>query len=212
MPVIDMIEVVRVPGDPMLSVDPASSLWRRSQPVFFAADNYGRRVEGMQTTVHSAWADTHLYLLFVCEYRHLNLNPHPQTTCATPELWNWDVAELFIGSTTGATERYREFEISPQGEWLDLDIDLATPDHFGDPQWSSGIEASAAIHHEQRLWQGALRIPFASISEEPISVGSVFRANLFRSQGPEHQLLAWQPSMSETFHVPECFGRLILAE
>jgi len=38
--------------------------------------------------------------------------------------------------------------------------------------------------------------------------------NFFRSQGPlsSRKDIAWQPTMSETFHVPERFGLLRLVE
>ena len=39
-----------------------------------------------------------LYLLYVCPYEELYLKPSPVTKVETNELWNWDVAELFIGS------------------------------------------------------------------------------------------------------------------
>ena len=42
----------------------------------------------------------------------------------TNELWNWDVAEVFIGSDFKNIRRYKEFEVSPQAEWVDLDINL----------------------------------------------------------------------------------------
>ena len=47
----------------------------------------------------------------------------------TNELWNWDVAEVFIGSDFKNIRRYREFEVSPQAEWVDLDLNLDAPRH-----------------------------------------------------------------------------------
>ena len=41
----------------------------------------------------------------------------------TPRLWNWDVAEAFIGSDFERIGFYKEFQVSPQGEWVDLAID-----------------------------------------------------------------------------------------
>ena len=47
----------------------------------------------------------------------------------TNELWNWDVAEVFIGSDFKNIRRYKEFEVSPQAEWVDLDVNLDAPRH-----------------------------------------------------------------------------------
>jgi hypothetical protein len=41
---------------------------------------------------------------------------------------NWHVAEAFIGSDYLKTSRYKEFQVSPRGEFVDLDIVMKTPD------------------------------------------------------------------------------------
>lgn len=45
-------------------------------------------------------------------------------------------------------------------------------------------------------------------------VAQLFRANLFRSQGPPRrkQDIAWKAPMTETFHTPERFGKLELVK
>ncbi|MEO6982789.1 MAG: hypothetical protein ABI072_06705, partial [Edaphobacter sp.] len=55
-------------------------------------------------------------------------------------------------------------------------------------------------------------IPFAAIDKHSPAPGSIFRANLFRSQGPpeRQRSIAWKSPMSATFHTPERFGRLEL--
>ncbi|MGH9617801.1 MAG: carbohydrate-binding family 9-like protein, partial [Acidobacteriaceae bacterium] len=128
-------------------------------------------------------------------------------------LWNWDVAEIFIGWNFQNIRRYKEFEVSPQGEWVDLDINLDNPHHEDGWKWNSGIQVKARIDRVHKIWYGAMRIPFRSIDPQAPHVGTVLRANLFRMQGPpgEQKSLTWQPTMSKTFHVPERFGRLVLA-
>ncbi|WP_260703533.1 carbohydrate-binding family 9-like protein [Edaphobacter flagellatus] len=206
------IYATRIAQDHPLDLDPRSEQWNRSQPVSFRHDNYGELVPGMDTSVRARWTEKNLYLLFICCYQELHLKPDPQTSHATNELWNWDVAELFIGTDSHSTGRYKEFEISPQAEWLDLDIDLQAPRRIGDPTWTSRFEVAACIDSIAKTWYGAMRIPFAAITAASVAAEMTFRANLFRSQGPQHQLLAWQASMSETFHVPERFGSLHLVE
>jgi hypothetical protein len=143
----------------------------------------------------------------------LNLKPNPKPAIETNELWNWDVAEVFIGSDFKDIYRYKEFELSPQGEWIDLDINLHQPHHEEGWTWNSGFQVSARINRPALIWYGAMKIPYASIDTRPAAAGNTFRINLFRSQGPgptRHQI-AWQAPMAGTFHVPERFGLLELA-
>ena len=71
------------------------------------------------------------------------------------------MAEVFIGSDFKNIRRYKEFEISPQGEWVDLDINLDAPRHEDGWVWNSGFQASARIDsgtqdlvrlHANSLW------------------------------------------------------------
>jgi Carbohydrate family 9 binding domain-like len=209
---VETIKSVKAAHDVALNGDPRSSFWGGALPIYFEGDNYGRPVEQMRTEVRSRWTDGSLYLLFVCPYQKLNLKPSPQTKVETNHLWNWDVAEVFIGSDFEHIRRYKEFELSPQGEWLDLDINLERPQHEDGWTWNSGFETTARIDSERKIWYGAMRISFAAINVKPPHAGSTLRVNFFRSQGapPDRQLLAWQAPMGESFHVPERFGRLEL--
>lgn len=200
---------VRASHDATLNLDSQSPFWRDASPIFFEGDNYGRPIKPLRTEVRSRWTDSSLYLLFICPYEDLNLHPSPQTKSDTNHLWNWDVAEAFIGSDFQHIRQYKEFELSPQGEWLDLDIDLDQP-HRDGSKWNSGFETAARIDPEKKIWYGAMRIPFAAIDSKPPHAGSRLRINFFRSQGASHQLLAWQAPMGESFHAPEHFGILEL--
>ena len=206
----ETIKSLRAVHDAALDLNPQSPFWSDASPIFFEGDNYGRPVKPLRTEVRSRWTDSNLYLLFVCPYTDLNLKPAPQTKVDTNHLWNWDVAEIFIGSDFKQIRRYKEFELSPQNEWLDLDIDLDQP-HRDGSRWNSGFETAARIDSETKIWYGAMRIPFAAIDPQPPHAGSRFRVNFFRSQGQSRQLLAWQAPMGESFHVPERFGILELA-
>jgi hypothetical protein len=206
------IHVVYSPYDLPLSTDPQALPWRNSCPVSFQHDNYGIPVKGMRTTIFTRWTVSYLDLLFVCEYRRLHLKPQPQTEQPTSKLWTWDVAELFLGSDMQHIRRYKEFEVSPQAEWLTLDVDLDAPLKKAKRPGNWGFQTAAHIDDVACIWYAAMRIPFAAIATQPVQAGVSFRANLFRSQGPESQLLAWQPPMSDTFHTPERFGTMLLGE
>jgi len=74
--------------------------------------------------------------------------------------------------------------MSPQGEWIDLDIDLAKPHHEDGWTWNSGFAEAARVDSAGRTWYGAMRIPFSDSKSASPRVGKQFRINLYRSQGP----------------------------
>jgi hypothetical protein len=209
-----VIESAQATQDVPLDLDPASQFWRASNPVYMEKDNLGKIVPHYRTEVHARWTKNNLYFLFICPYEQLHLRPSPTTQKETNELWNWDVAEVFIGSDFGDIQRYKEFEVSPQAEWIDLDIDLHKPHHEEGWTWNSGFEVKARIDPAAHIWYGAMRIPVAAIDTRPAVPGNTLRINLFRSQGsPSHlQAVTWQAPMSNTFHVPERFGLIRLVE
>jgi hypothetical protein len=120
------------------------------------------------------------------------------------------VAEVFLGADFRNIRRYKEFEVSPQAEWIDLDIDLDKPRHEDGWVWNSGFEAAARIDASARVWYAYMRVPFGAIDSRPPMAGNTFRVNFYRSQGPSHQAIAWQPTGKLTYHVPESFGLLRL--
>lgn len=197
-----------------LTTDPASPFWREAFPVYAEVDALGRPVPVYRTEVRSRWTKENLYLLYICPYEELNLKPSPDTVAETNQLWNWDVAELFIGSDLKNINLYKEFEVSPQGEWIDLNINLGLPHHEDGWTWNSGFKVAARVDPNAKIWYAVMRIPFSAVDQRQPIAGTVFRANLFRSQGPpeRHQAIAWKAPMRESFHTPEQFGQLRLVE
>jgi hypothetical protein len=101
--------------------------------------------------------------------------------------------------------------VSPQGEWVDLDIDRTSPRGQG-AKWNSGFQVKARIDSARRLWYGEMRIPFAAIESRPVRPGLELRAGFFRISGvePQRGYLSWHTTDGRTFHVPERFGILRL--
>ncbi|HFB97897.1 MAG TPA: hypothetical protein ENJ62_02040, partial [Bryobacterales bacterium] len=175
---------------------------------------YDKPTPGHRTEIRSQWTDRHLYFLFICPYEELHLKPNPVTDKETPELWEWDVAEVFIGADFTDIRHYREFQVSPQGEWTDLDIrsnDLNWP---RDMKWNSGYQVKARIDRDKKVWYGEMKIPFASIDTRPPKAGNELRVNFYRLQGPppNRKQVTWRPTFTRTHHTPESFGRLVLGE
>ena len=187
------------------------AFWQGPPEIHMELDNFGTPVPDHRTEVRIRWTREHLYFLFHCPYQELHLKPSPQTHEETFGLWNWDVAEVFISADFQDIRRYREFEVSPQGEWIDLDVDLTAPCPEDGWLWRSGMEAAASIDGTNQVWYGAMRIPYGSIDARPAEAGNALRMNLFRSQGSRRLEVVWHPTRKNTFHVPEVFGTLHLA-
>ena len=201
-------------ADVPLDTTPESPFWRAAQAVHMEADPYGHPLLRYRTEVRARWTTQNLYFLFICPYDELNLKPNPKNSTETYKLWDWDVAEVFIGSDFKDIDHYKEFEVSPQGEWVDLDVDLHKPHHEDGWKWDSGFNVSARIDRVARIWYGAMKIPYSAIDTRPATADNTLRINLFRSQGPGGQRheITWQPPMSDSFHVPERFGLLKLVK
>ena len=210
----DLIKSTQASEDVVLNTNRSSPFWQAAPPVYMEKDNYGNVARGYRTEIRTRWTTNKLYFLFVCPYEELFLKPNPNTVSETNQLWNWDVAEVFIGSDFQNIKRYKEFELSPQGEWIDLDIDLDKPHHEDGWLWNSGFKVATRIDRTAHVWYGSMQIPFSSIDSRSPQAGNTLRVNLFRSQGPppkRHQI-TWQPPMSESFHIPERFGLLRLEQ
>ncbi|HEX6821388.1 MAG TPA: carbohydrate-binding family 9-like protein [Candidatus Sulfotelmatobacter sp.] len=207
-----VVESVRADQDVSLNLDPASPFWHDARLIPVEKDRFGHSVPNFRATVRTRWTQKNIYFLFASPYDKLYLKPSPNTQKETNELWNWDVAEVFIGSDFNDIQRYKEFEVSPQGEWVDLDIDLHKPHHEDGWTWNSGFESAARIDPTEHMWYAAMRIPFSAIDPQPPIEGRIFRLNFFFSQGtPDHHIeLVWQAPMKKTFHVPERFGLIRL--
>lgn len=207
-----VMESVHSASDVQLDTNPGSAFWQGAKPVYADVDGDGKEIKAFRTEVRSRWTADSIYFLFVCPYKQLSLKPAPNVAKETYQLWNWNVAEVFLGSDFNDIKRYKEFEISPQNEWIDLDVDLHNPHHEEGWVWNSGFEHAARIDAEHHLWYAAMKIPFKALDSRRPAAGNKFRANLYRtdSEGKSAVEVMWQPVMSKTFHTPEHFGQLIL--
>ena len=199
-------------ADSPLVLDPTAAFWKDAPAVTFSHDSFGKETGLKPTEVRVRWSKQFLYVLFVGRFDVLHLKPNPVTDKDTVPLWDWDVAELFIGSDFVNIQRYKEFEVSPQGEWVDLDVKKDLKDF--DWKWNSGFEPAARIDHEAKVWYGGMKIPWKSIDADEVKAGREYRVNFYRIEGPPpmRKFLAWQPTKSASYHVPEEFGRMVLVK
>jgi hypothetical protein len=206
-----VLESTFSPRDLDLDPDPMRNEWAKAPRVTADRNYLGEPIPGPPTEIRSRWSREHLYLLYICPYDELNLKPDPTTSEETPRLWNWDVAEAFIGSDYERIGRYKEFQVSPQSEWVDLEIDRENPKSQGG-NWSSGMAVKARIDASAKIWYGIMQIPFAAIDAREPEKGRELRIGLYRiaGVGDKKRFYAWRPTGRTTFHEPKAFGTLRL--
>jgi hypothetical protein len=208
------ITAARAKADADLNLDPTSSFWKNAHPVFITADTMGNPAP-YKTEVRAVWTPDNLYLLYTAPFDELHLHPNPDTTKDTSGLWNTDVVETFIGWDYDHPRQYKELEVSPQGEWVDLDIDRDKMGNRNAILWNSGYKVAAKVDNDKKIWYAEMKIPFKAINnDKPATPGQTLRIGLFRCAGPRGNqlILSWQPTMAKSFHVPEHFGTLLLAK
>ena len=211
-------QVRHVTAAPALNTDPRSAAWKDAAATRIVKD-CSRTLDypKLDTEVRGFWTDEDLYLLFTCPYESLNIFLPAQNDQPRRGLWNRDVVEMFLGDDWQNIRHYREFEIAPTGDWVELAIDLDKKG--GDRGWKSGWQTAARIDEKARIWYAAARIPLKSVSTEPVKPGVRWRMNLYRidGEGPDsnRKFLCWQPTCvvnRDPNHVPENFGTLVFGQ
>ncbi len=158
----------------------------------------------LSTTVRALWSDGFLYLAYECPFTKLTVFDPPQKE-ERIGLWDRDVVEAFIGTEEKIT-RYTEYEWAPNGESLDLKLDLPASDFA----WSSGMESAVTVDESARVWRCEVRIPMKSLAATAPNSGTRWRINLFRMDTAGKAGLAFSPALRGNFHTPERFGWLEL--
>ena len=200
------------PSDWAPTANPDAPEWAGIRAVTATRGFFGEPVSLGPTKIRSRWTRDNLYLLYVCPYKTLYLKDKPVTDAETNQLWDWDVAEAFIGSNFEHIGLYKEFQVSPQGEFVDLDINREDPKAAQGVAWQSGFIVKARIDEKKKIWYGEMRIPLASLGVTKPHPGMELRIGLYRIEGaePNRVYVAWSPTGKKTFHEPSAFGRLVL--
>src|SRR5262249_42701027 len=124
-------------------------------------------------------------------------------------LWDRDVAETFLQPDPSRERFYKEFEVSPNGMWIDLDI---FPGGLSDLK--SGMQRSVTFNQATHTLAAELAISMKTLTPS-FDPKAIWRVNFFRVEGarePRHYM-AWQPTHSPqpNFHVPSAFGKMRFA-
>ncbi len=203
------ITAIFQPTIPLLDTNFAAPHWQAA--VLHAMDRNWRgdaAPEALKTTTRVLWTPQELIFGYECRYTELDVDDEFDVNEERHALWDRDVCEAFVRSPLEPDYRiYKEFEVAPTGQWVDLRINRIDVTH--DWQWKSGMKTAAQI--DETHWRVAMAIPFAAFGITP-KVGDAWEANLFRVSRLHgaRQFLAYAPTFTETpsYHEPERFVKL----
>lgn len=187
------------------------NVWRHGKWVRFDHDMSGQhKYPHAETRVATCWTAAYVYFAFQCKYSTLNVYEGEDTVKERWELWNRDVAEVFINPEPSRVTHYYEFEVAPNNQWIDLEIDK-TKTPFADAAWDSHFEHATRIDAKKHIWACEMRIPVSSLNAPAIKPGIEWRLNFFRADGPgddsKRRFMSWSTiPEGKTFHVPTRFG------
>jgi len=190
---------------------PSSSSWELSTPLRFNTDWQGKNADpARETEVRLLWTPELLFMRFHARFRVITVFSDSEPNGHRDQLWDRDVAEVFLQPHASQLRRYKELEVSPNGFWIDLDI---APSEKHDLK--SGMRRRVILNEAAKTWVAELALPMKSLVAR-FDPASTWRVNFFRVEGSAEPRFysAWQPTRTPApnFHVPEAFGELAFAQ
>jgi alpha-galactosidase len=201
---------VRMTGSPDAEGFPRQDFWGKAPGIRFNADWQGKNADPeRETEVRLLWTPDLFYLRFRARYRVISVFPDAGPNGRRDQLWDRDVAEVFLQPNPAELRRYKEFEVSPNGMWIDLDI---SPGEKHDLK--SGLRRRVVVSEANKTWIAEMALPMKSLIER-FNPEASWKVNFYRVEGATEPRFysAWQPTGTAVanFHVPEAFGRLVFA-
>lgn len=187
---------------------PSSDGWGRSQPVCFDWDWQGENANAaLQTEVRILWNKEALYLRFLAHYRSITVFGDSRADGWRDQLWERDVAEVFVQPEGAEGKSYKEIEVSPNGMWIDLEIAPGEK-----REMKSGLKRLVNVDATNKTWTAQLALPMKALTTR-FDPGESWRVNFYRVEGEREPRFysAWRPTGTPVpnFHVPERFGKLV---
>lgn len=188
---------------------PREIAWKSAVPARFCRDWQGQHADaGRETQVRAIWSPEFLYLRFEAKYR--NIFTFPDQNQRHEELWTRDVAEVFLQPAGESGHFYKEIEVSPNGDWLDLDIVAGKGANL-----NCSMKSRMAIRTNEKVWTAEVALPMGCLTNT-FDPKQNWRLNFFRVEGAGDSRFSssWHPTNTAkpNFHVPEVFGVLRFAQ
>jgi alpha-galactosidase len=190
---------------------PNTSSWDLSAPVRFNADWRGKNADPeRETEVRLLWTPEWFFVRFLAKFRVITVFPDAEPSGRRDQLWDRDVAEVFLQPDPSHLHRYKEFEVSPNGYWIDLDIAAGEKRDL-----NSSLKRRIILNEAAKTWGAELALPMKCLLER-FDPTVAWRVNFYRVEGAGEPRFysAWQPTRTAApnFHVPEVFGELVFAQ
>ena len=201
---------VRMPDLPDADGFPTLSSWELAAPLRFSTDWQGKNADPeRETEVRLLWTPESLYLRFRARYRVITVFLDAEPNGRRDQLWDRDVVEAFLQTDPTHLRRYKEFEVSPNGFWIDLDIGSGEKHDM-----KSGLRRRVILNEAAKTWVAEIALPMKYLVER-FDPAASWRVNFYRVEGAAEPRFysAWQPTRTPApnFHVPEAFGELVFA-
>jgi len=201
---------VRMPEPPDADGFPNPSSWELAAALRFNADWQGQNADPeRETEVRLLWTPETLFVRFHAKYRAITVFSDAAPSGRRDQLWDRDVAEIFLQPDPSQLRRYKEFEVSPNGFWIDLDI---APGEKHDLK--SGLQRRVILDEAAKTWVAEITLSVKCLVER-FDPAATWRVNFYRVEGSAEPRFysAWRPTRTPTpnFHVPEAFGELVFA-
>jgi hypothetical protein len=186
-----------------------SSIWKNAREII--VENYWSGENAPKSRHFKTkllWSDAAFYIRFEAkQFEPLVVSKNPNLTTKTHGLWNRDVCEIFVAPNANEPNKYYEFEIAPNGEWIDLAIHQLPETRETNFEYDSEMQSAALI--ETNKITMAIKIEWKAFGKTP-KADDVWRGNLYRcvGAGATRGYLAWSPTETgaPNFHAPEKFG------
>jgi alpha-galactosidase len=186
---------------------PEKAEWEKATAYSYDQDWKGENTDPERATeVRLLWTPETLFLRFHCKYKTIFVFSYARPDGWRYELWDRDVAETFLQPDATDPFVYREFEVSPNGYWIDLAVS-----HGKIEELHSGLKRRVVMDEKGKTWTAELAIPMKALTAQ-FDPKHAWRANFYRIEGETEPRFysAWSPTYSEkpSFHVPSRFGTL----
>jgi len=190
---------------------PSVDSWNKAAAILFDQDWKGQNSRPARSTeVRLLWTPETLFLRFSAKYESLNVYDDARSDGWRDQLWERDVAEVFLQPDGSDALKYKEFEVAPNGFWIDLDISQGDKEEL-----RSGMKRRVRLNEVEKTWTAELAIPMKALTPA-FNAKNDWRVNFFRVEGSSEPRFysAWSPTYTEepSFHVPGAFGRLVFRE
>jgi len=190
---------------------PTASVWEKAPAFHFDQDWKGESPDPQRATeIRLLWTPETFFLRFRCNFRTIFVFPDARADGWRYELWDRDVAETFLQPDFSDPMVYREFEVSPNGYWIDLAVS-----HGKIEELHSGLLRRVVLDEKAKTWTAELGIPMKYLTSQ-FDPKHSWKVNFFRIEGETEPRFysAWSPTFSPkpNFHVPSAFGTLVFLE